>query len=524
MTNMIEFACPHCSKNIRTNARYAGMKGQCPHCGKTVHVEGAAHDFLKPSEVETSASPSSTEANTLLAGLIGAAATLLLYLFFLVIRDRWLGQLFLERGPIQFIATFVACWGLAILVLKYRAVRHQLSYVGLELDFVPLEAGMQINSRNVATFLEHVDGLPKKARYSIVGRRIHGALEHFRARNSVPEVQTYLNTQATIDASTVDSGYTLLRAFIWAVPLLGFIGTVTGISKAVSGLSDSLKTSTVQEAVLDPAGANNPPAANLPGDQDDSGNLGAQMIKAMGGVTQGLSTAFDTTFVALVLAIVLLFPTESLKRVEYGMLDRIEAFTHETLLRRMSDDAASEALSPELARLLEPAFKRHQQWLIEWQKQIAELGNVIGGDFERHMQAVRQELRRSETEHAHEVAQVASQVAQTVERACDMMERWRLANAAAADEFRSSWEWANALQERLATNTEQMRGLSEQWKSFSADHALAEPIARLQHASESLDRSATQLAALIAGDQHHALVPVVPPVSRRLPIFGRFRR
>ena len=67
-------------------------------------------------------------------------------------------------------------------------------------------------------------------RESILGRHIQGALGRTRSRNSVPEVQEYLATQAEIDASSVDAGYTLLRAFIWAVPILGFIGTVMGIS------------------------------------------------------------------------------------------------------------------------------------------------------------------------------------------------------------------------------------------------------------------------------------------------------
>lgn len=80
----------------------------------------------------------------------------------------------------------------------------------------------------------------------------------------------------------------------------------------------------------------------------------------MSGVTQGLATAFDTTFVGLVFVALLLLPTEALKRLEYGMLDRIESFTNDVLLRRLADAEdkiahfKSAHLSPELAQALEP--------------------------------------------------------------------------------------------------------------------------------------------------------------------------
>ena len=45
-----------------------------------------------------------------------------------------------------------------------------------------------------------------------------------------------LKSQSEIDATMVDSSYVLIKVFIWAIPILGFIGTVLGISEAVSVL------------------------------------------------------------------------------------------------------------------------------------------------------------------------------------------------------------------------------------------------------------------------------------------------
>ena len=39
--------------------------------------------------------------------------------------------------------------------------------------------------------------------------------------------------EEALDENAVESSYTMLRVFIWAIPILGFIGTVT--DQAVAG-------------------------------------------------------------------------------------------------------------------------------------------------------------------------------------------------------------------------------------------------------------------------------------------------
>ena len=83
--------------------------------------------------------------------------------------------------------------------------------------------------------------LPVDPGASFLVNRVRRGLEHFRVRKSSSEVATILASQSEIDATAVDSSYTLLKVFIWAIPILGFIGTVIGISAAVSGFSGSLE-------------------------------------------------------------------------------------------------------------------------------------------------------------------------------------------------------------------------------------------------------------------------------------------
>ena len=527
MSSTIEFTCPHCDHVIRGQARHIGKRGKCPNCGQSVTVQGdpgevsTAHIDRPPTKAVT------TDVSGPLSGLIATVATVVLYaLIFFPIKSTYIGELFTNRGPIPFIITFVTCWGLAILVWKYVSVKQQLSYAELELELIPLDMGMQVTPDNAEKFLKHLDGLPAKARESILGRRIHGALEHFRSRNSVPEVQSYLASRAELDASSVDSGYTLLRAFIWAVPILGFIGTVMGISGAVGKLAESLDTARVADveatAPAQPGGA---PDAGAPegaapsaGQQDEDGSLGAQMIQAMGGVTQGLAIAFDTTFLALIMAILLLFPTEALRKIEYAMLDRIETFTNDSLLRRMSDDSDHEALSPEVAKALEPAFQEHQRWLVKWQSQVAELGDVIGRDFDSHITRIEKRIENLGVAKADDAQRVAAFLSTTAQDVTNSMERWTQASNGIADNLRSVMESAVTLQELLGENTRNVAQLMTEWPRHMTDLS-----SNLEKALETLNENVGQLNKLVS-DGKPAALPELVAVPRRGGIFRFWRK
>ena len=343
--------------------------------------------------------------NLLWAAVIAIASTVVLYVaVFYPLSGTYFGELFVKRGPVQYFTTLFACCGFAILGLKYAAVRQQLEQLEAELEFVPLEIGLQVTTDNVDQFLTHVAGLRRERQQSILGQRIRGALEHFKYRNSVPEVQTYLSTQAELDASGVDSGYTVQRVIIWAIPILGFIGTVLGISQAIDELAPAFKDGRAK-AVAGTAEPGGIPSAAAP-------SQGASLKEAMVNVTAGLKTAFDTTFIALTIAILLLFPTETLRKTEYSMLDRIEMFTNESLLRRMveRESASSLSESPGVVReALEPAFREHQRWLAQWQAQVAELGQVIGADFETAVSRVQTQISLADQSRVDSFKQLSSE-------------------------------------------------------------------------------------------------------------------
>ena len=110
--------------------------------------------------------------------------------------------------------------------------------------------------------------------------RLIRALEHFSVRRSVSETVDQLRLSAERDENAIESGYVMLRVFIWAIPILGFIGTVLGIGASVGGFSEAVSSAADLDVMKD----------------------------SIGVVTSGLGVAFDTTLLALVTSVLIMFP------------------------------------------------------------------------------------------------------------------------------------------------------------------------------------------------------------------------
>ncbi len=517
MSGTITVICPHCRNRMRAAAEYLGRQGKCPGCGALIEVVAAPGESSLASiypvgrgrRRDRVANP--TEVPGWLGGSIAATLTACLYLAVLFpLGETGVGQMFTDRGYVPYAITFITCWGLAVLVLKFAAVHRQLAYADLELDFIPLNLGLQITPGTADQFLEHIQRRPRAPRQSILGRRITGALEHFKNRANVPEVQQYLASQAQLDASGVESGYTLLRSFIWCNPILGFIGTVVGISVAVRGLSGAFS---------------------------QEGDLASGLQT----VTMGLSTAFDTTLIGLVMTVLLLFPTEALRKREYAMLDRIEAFCNDQLLRRMSDqpepgaggarpDMLSSRDLPEVVRsALESAFREHERWMSELQGQLCKVGESMGEDFRAAVQRAEQELGEQERNREEQLARVSQILAAACERVCQATQTWHPdvldELLARADRFQAAMQ---KLDSALAEQAQLGRALMDQQEKAlqaaagsdlaSGMLALRDELAKLNQRLADLDQS--KIALQPPPVQAQLLQPQVVPPEQASPRAG----
>lgn len=108
-----------------------------------------------------------------------------------------------------------------------------------------------------------------------------------------------------LDRDGLRTSFALPRYLIWAVPILGFVGTVWGISQGIDAFSDAM------------AGAG-------------SADVSVALKDNLPLVTSNLATAFDTTFLALILSIpLMLLLTWAEKAEENYLITLDELWAHE---------------------------------------------------------------------------------------------------------------------------------------------------------------------------------------------------
>ncbi len=345
----MRFACPSCQQALLAQPQQAGSQGKCPFCGAKFTVpaapgtespvRGTAGNGQAPA-----AQWGKEGARELWGGLgigVGIALAFLVVLF--PFSSTYFGQLFLARGWVPFVLVLFMGWSIGILVLKAR--RLKVEREALIVDLLPLEIAEQVTAENVDGFLSYLQTLPENLGKSYMLRRVRRGLEHFKVRESNPEVASMMNMQSEIDAGKISGSYTLVKVFLWAIPIMGFIGTVLGISTAIAGLADGME-----------------------GDIEMT-----ELTTQLTGVTAGLGVAFDTTLVALCMSILLSFPASAMQKAEEDLLAEVDGYCLENLLKRLCDaggmgDVADNTRA--LVSALAPALAQEQQELLVQLREI----------------------------------------------------------------------------------------------------------------------------------------------------------
>ena len=269
---------------------------------------------------------------------IGLGIAVGFYILLIPFAQFYVGDLFLRRGWVPFVEVALMGWSVAILVLKVRKLQRQKH--AMLLDVLPTDIADDITPENVGEFIEHVQSLPTRLHESFMVKRMRRGLEHFQVRRSNPEVASMMLSQSEIDAGAVHTSYTLIKVFIWAIPILGFIGTVLGISNAVGAFSGAL----------------------------DAAQDIAVLKNSLNSVTAGLAVAFDTTLIALVISLIISFPASAMQKAEEDLLGWVDAYCNENLLKRLNDaGGVSEVAShtEAIMQALGAAVTENQQTILD---------------------------------------------------------------------------------------------------------------------------------------------------------------
>ena len=217
--------------------------------------------------------------------------------------------------------------GLAALAIKAVEVRSQRRDVGGEwLEPIPEGGQNPADAQTLAASLAEADGKGDSEPSSYLVRRLREAIDLVVRTGSADTLEDHLKYLADLDAARAAQSYGLVRFVIWAIPIMGFLGTVIGITDAIACLSPS-------------------------------------QLDNMTGVVGGLGTAFDTTAIALGLSMVLMLMQFIVDRSEQGLLGEVDEAAWSALAGRFQSLAGDGGATMAVARLAETVSRSSNQLL-----------------------------------------------------------------------------------------------------------------------------------------------------------------
>jgi biopolymer transport protein ExbB/TolQ len=204
---------------------------------------------------------------------------------------------YFTHHPVEIMETALFFIGLATLLLKIAEFRSQASRTAES----AWEGIMPCTSMadNLRTLFARLDDLTPSRQADYLARRLRAALNFVRFRGSAEGLDDELKYLADMDAARIQAGFGLFRVIIWAIPILGFLGTVIGITMALNGITES--------------------------------KLGQDV---MAQVLSGLGLKFDTTALALTLSMVLMFVYFFVEGASHSFQEQIDRRTQEELMGR----------------------------------------------------------------------------------------------------------------------------------------------------------------------------------------------
>ena len=140
--------------------------------------------------------------------------------FFLVIKDHEQ-----EAEIIHFV------WAMLIIGYKALLVRRERKLLERELIHVP--EGIKVLPEDAKDYARQLEALPPEEKPMLVVRALQRTLDRFAATRSIRDSAETSRAVCDSEADRLDSGLAMIRYIAWAIPAIGFIGTVRHIGDAL---------------------------------------------------------------------------------------------------------------------------------------------------------------------------------------------------------------------------------------------------------------------------------------------------
>ena len=257
-----------------------------------------------------------TDVNMLLAGILACVLTAGFYISLChvpdAVREMKYFQMLLDRGWTPYAMAFLSFLAASALFIKWRKLAFQKSAFRIEL--IPPGQSFSLTSETALDVISRLNSLVDEPKRFVLFNRIERALLNLKNVGNLSDVSEMLRSQAENDEGHAESSYGILTGIVWVMPILGFIGTVVGLSGAIGGFGTVLGV----EATIE------------------------SLRNGLAPVTSNLGIAFDTTFVALVFSMTIQLLITVLRKKEDQFLDECRDYAHVNIISklRIKEDAA----------------------------------------------------------------------------------------------------------------------------------------------------------------------------------------
>ena len=187
-------------------------------------------------------------------------------------------------------------WAFSILGFKAYAGWRQQQLLGS--DLLQLPPGLPIGQEDCRELVDRLNSLPIVEQSYLLPRALLAGIERFSATDNIQDVSTAVHDICDSEGDRMESELSIIRYLAWAIPSIGFIGTVRGIGNALGQAHRAVE-----------------------GD--------------ITGITENLGVAFNSTFVALVISIVLMFFIYQLQLMQERLVLDSERYADHWLIRKL---------------------------------------------------------------------------------------------------------------------------------------------------------------------------------------------
>jgi biopolymer transport protein ExbB/TolQ len=378
--------------------------------------------------------------------------------------------------PVEAVEVVMFCVALGALAAKLWSVRIERR--ALRTPLVPPWDGTAIPPGEAETLRTALRATPPALEATLLVKRIRGILDFLCCRGSADGLDDHVRGLADNDALALEGSYALTRFITWAIPILGFLGTVLGITGAISGVTPEVLEHSIST------------------------------------VTDGLALAFDATALALALTMLLMFLSFLVERAEQAVLDSVDRYADTELAHRFERATADGGVfaaavrrnTDVLAQSVEQLVRRQADiWAVAAaaadarrleaeQKQEARLMTALEAALEKTLEAHGRRLGELEKKSIERSAGLADQLAGL---AATIRE-------AAAEQQAALAQVAEAVTRQLETLEQMQRAEGE-----------------LRKMQETLDRNLTTLAATGTLEEAvHSLTAAIHLLTARSPTGG----